>query len=59
MALAQPEFDSITTVVSTPLFQTLPSVGNNAAVLMQDGEVVKIFANSNAIASQLRTQLSK
>ena len=59
LALAQPRFDSVCTVLNNPNLKGLPSVGNNAAILVKNGKKVKTFASSNAILADLRSQLAK
>ena len=59
LALAQPEFDSVFTVLKTPNLEKLPPVGGNAAILLKDGEAIKIFGSSNAILAGLRAEIAK
>ncbi|MGJ8723497.1 MAG: DUF255 domain-containing protein [Roseibacillus sp.] len=59
LALAQPEFDSINTILQNSILKDLPSAGNNAAVLLKNGEKIKTFASTDAILTGLRSQLAR
>ena len=59
LALARPEFDSVFTFLKTPNSKNLPSIGNNAAILLKDGEAIRTFKSSSAILAGLRAQLAR
>lgn len=59
LALAQPEFDSVCTVLNDAPINKKPSLGSNTAILLKNGEQIASFTSTGEILRGLRSQLSK